>query len=450
MWEMKSEIGNWKSKIRKYKLMNKLIVVAFVIVISLFARGQDINKIITSKEVERIGRILSADEMMGRKTFSPQIDKAADFIAEEFKKNGLRYYTGLTSYLQPFSMIKAKLISAEGNFEGKTLDPKNITAFTTQPGLSINNNSGYEKVNITATENFFGKAFKYIESDKNYLIIVDTAHSANFKIFYDYEKQSFKKNNSVILVLSTVDPSVYQLNILYEVTEPKLANVIGILPGKSKKDEYVIFSAHYDHIGTGKPDTAGDSIYNGANDDAAGTTAVVMLSKYFKKLNNNERTLIFVAFTAEEIGGYGSKYFSKNTDADKVVAMFNIEMIGTESMWGTNSAYITGYEKSDLGKILQSNLTGSKFHFEPDPYPTENLFYRSDNATLAALGVPAHTISTSKMDAEKFYHTREDEIESLDINNMTEIIKAVALSSKSLINGNDTPGRIKSQSIIRY
>lgn len=173
--------------------MNKLIVVAFVIVIPSFAYGQDINKIISSKEVERIARVLSADEMMGRKTFSPQIDKAADFIAEEFKKNGLRYYTGLTSHLQPFSMMKAKLISAEGNFNGTTLDPKNITAFTTQPRLSINNNSGYEKVNITATENFFSKAFKYIESDKSYLIIADTAHSANFKILYDYEKQSFKK-----------------------------------------------------------------------------------------------------------------------------------------------------------------------------------------------------------------------------------------------------------------
>ncbi len=85
-------------------------------------------------------------------------------------------------------------------------------------------------------------------------------------------------------------------------------------------------------------------------------------------------------------------------NADKVMAMFNIEMIGTESKWGRNSAYITGYERSDMGKILQANLADSKFHFEPDPYPKQNLFYRSDNATLAALGVPAHTISTSKME----------------------------------------------------
>jgi Zn-dependent M28 family amino/carboxypeptidase len=122
--------------------------------------------------------------------------------------------------------------------------------------------------------------------------------------------------------------------------------------------------------------------------------------------------------------------------------MFNIEMIGTESKWGINSAYITGYERSDFGKILQANLINSKFHFEPDPYPTQNLFYRSDNATLATLGVPAHTISTSKMDNEPNYHKQSDEIETLDMNNMAEIIKAIAISSKTIVSGKDTPSRV--------
>jgi Zn-dependent M28 family amino/carboxypeptidase len=220
--------------------------------------------------------------------------------------------------------------------------------------------------------------------------------------------------------------------------------VVGVIPGKSKKDEYVVFGCHYDHLGIGKPDAKQDSIYNGANDDAAGVSAVIMLAKYFSELKEkNERTLIFVAFTAEEIGGFGSRYFSKQMNPDKVMAMFNIEMIGTESKWGTNSAYITGYEKSDMGKILQANLADSKFHFEPDPYPKQNLFYRSDNATLAALGVPAHTISTSKMDSEPNYHKQSDEISTLDMNNMAEIIKAIAISSKTIVSGKDTPTRVE-------
>lgn len=218
-------------------------------------------------------------------------------------------------------------------------------------------------------------------------------------------------------------------------------NVIGILPGKSKPEEFVIFSAHYDHLGI--INEGEDKIYNGANDDASGTTAVIALAKYFKELNQNERTIVFVAFTGEEVGGHGSKFFSENIDSKKVIAMFNIEMIGTESKWGKNSAYITGFEKSDFGTILQKNLQGSSFNFNPDPYPQEQLFYRSDNARLAALGVPAHTISTSKMDVEPNYHQTSDEVSTLDLENMTEIIKSIAISSHTIVNGLDTPTRVK-------
>lgn len=187
----------------------------------------------------------------------------------------------------------------------------------------------------------------------------------------------------------------------------------------------------------------GDKVFNGANDDASGTTAVIALAKYFKELNQNERTIIFVAFTGEEVGGYGSKFFSENIDSDKVIAMFNIEMIGTESKWGKNSAYITGFEKSDFGAILQKNLKNSNFNFNPDPYPGQQLFYRSDNARLAALGVPAHTISTSKMDSEPNYHKLSDEVATLDLDNMTEIVKSIAISSQTIVNGQDTPSRVK-------
>jgi Zn-dependent M28 family amino/carboxypeptidase len=216
-----------------------------------------------------------------------------------------------------------------------------------------------------------------------------------------------------------------------------------MIPGKSLPNEFVIFSGHYDHLGiNGKKAVDGDSIYNGANDDAAGTTAMIMLSKYFSQLNSNERTLLFVAFTAEESGGFGAKYFSKQLDPIMVKAMFNLEMIGTESKWGKNSAYITGYEKTDMGEILQRNLSGTGFQFYPDPYTDQNLFYRSDNATLARLGVPAHTISTSKMDNEPNYHKVSDHFETLDMDNMNEIIKAIALSAQTIISGKDTPSRV--------
>lgn len=222
----------------------------------------------------------------------------------------------------------------------------------------------------------------------------------------------------------------------------EMTNVVGVIKGRSKADEFVVFSAHYDHVGIQEQAVAGDSIANGADDDASGTTAVIALAKYFKELNNNERTIIFVTFTAEEIGGFGSKYFTEHIDPAKVIAMFNIEMIGKHSKWGTKSAFITGFERSDFGKILQKNTKGTDFKFEPDPYPEQDLFYRSDNARLAMVGVPAHSLSTDMIDTDPFYHTVDDEVETLDIRNMTDVIKGIAAGSKSIVSGQDTPTRI--------
>jgi hypothetical protein len=421
--------------------------IIFTLLLSCFSIGisfsQNIDKIINAKEVKRIETVLSSDKMEGRETFTPSIDRAGDFIANEFKKSGLQYFDGLKSYKQPFSMQKATLISASGNLNGQSVEPDHIITISTDEDLKFDENSGFTKVVIDSGANFFREAFVLLKENKKYLVLVNNSFANNFNRLKRFNRESFETKAPVVFVLTNENPSNYNFEIKNAITSSFLSNVIGVLPGKSKKDEYVIFSAHYDHLGIGKPDSTGDSIYNGANDDAAGTTAVILLAKYFRKLNNNERTLIFVTFTAEEIGGFGSQYFSKQIDPEKTVAMFNIEMIGTDSKWGNNSAYITGYEKSDFGKILQSNLEGSNFHFEPDPYPKQNLFFRSDNATLAALGVPAHTISTSKMDNEPNYHKQSDEISTLDLKNMAEIIKAIAISSKTIVNGKDTPTRVE-------
>ncbi|MBP4142823.1 M20/M25/M40 family metallo-hydrolase [Flavobacterium sp. P4023] len=293
---------------------------------------------------------------------------------------------------------------------------------------------------------FLVQAQKKVVIDKKEVIRIETelasdkmegraTFSAGIELASAFIENEFKKIN-----LSYYD-NLTNYRQEFDVKGKPANNVIGVLPGKSKPEEFVIFSAHYDHLGMEKEGE--DKIYNGANDDASGTTAVIALAKYFKDLGQNERTIIFVAFTGEEMGGFGSKFFSAKMDPAKVVAMFNIEMIGTESKWGKNSAYITGFEKTDFGTILQNNLKGTSFNFYQDPYPTEQLFYRSDNARLAAQGVPAHTISTSKMDVEANYHKLSDEVATLDLDNMTKIIEAIAISSQSIITGKDTPTRVK-------
>jgi Zn-dependent M28 family amino/carboxypeptidase len=249
-----------------------------------------------------------------------------------------------------------------------------------------------------------------------------------------------------VFVIGDYSADSYSIRASQRKEPVKMNNVVGMLRGKTTPDEFVIFSAHYDHIGILKP-VEGDSIANGADDDASGTTAVIELARYFKKVKNNSRTLLFVAFTAEEIGGFGSRYFSEQLNPDKVVAMFNIEMIGKPSKFGRNAAFMSGFERSDFGEILQKNLKGTPFQIHPDPYPEQNLFYRSDNATLARLGVPAHSISTDQIDIDKLYHSVGDEVESIDIQNLVSTIQAIALSSKTIVNGTDTPKRIDKSAV---
>jgi Zn-dependent M28 family amino/carboxypeptidase len=420
--------------------MRKIVLTGLSTLVISFLFAQDIDKLINVKDVERIERVLSADEMKGRRPFTPEIEKAAGFIASEFKAAGLKPLGEANSFLQEFTIVRPKLVELKAKLNGADVDPKSVIVITAEPELKITEESGYIMGNIRSDGNLSREASAFIRSGRNMIIMVDTAHAAGFGRVM--RRTMFKGSSSVVFILGKAPPAKYKIEVKHEVTEQKLSNVVGILPGKSKKNEFVIFSAHYDHIGTGKP-VENDSIYNGANDDAAGTTAVMMLAKYFAANPNNERTLVFAAFTAEEMGGFGSQYFSGKFDPEAVKAMFNIEMIGTESKWGKNSAYITGFELTDMGSILQKNLKGTEFSFNPDPYPSERLFYRSDNATLARLGVPAHTISTSKMDGEPHYHKLTDHIETLDLNNMTMIIRSIAVSAKTIISGKDTPSRVK-------
>ncbi|MEO5681899.1 MAG: M20/M25/M40 family metallo-hydrolase [Chitinophagaceae bacterium] len=422
--------------------MKKILVSGLLTTITFLSFAQNIDGIINAKEVERIEKTLSSDDMQGRKTFSAGIDKAADFIAAEFKAAGLQTWNNSGNYRQEFTVVTPKFISASAVLDGTPVDKRSVIVISTQPEVKINETTGFEKVSIKAGANLFQEASKYVQSGKNYLVLVDTSFTKNFLRMTGFKRNLFKSTASTVFILTVTDPVKYEVEASHEIIESKLANVVGVLPGKTRATEFVVFSGHYDHLGIGKPEN-GDSIYNGANDDAAGTTAVIMLAKYFKALGNNERTIVFAAFTAEEVGGFGSQYFSKQfADPAKVMAMFNIEMIGTDSKWGNNSAYITGYEKTDMGKILEKNLEGTPFKFYADPYPDQQLFYRSDNATLARLGVPAHTISTSKMDSEPNYHKASDEIGTLDMANMAMVIKAIAISSKTIVSGKDSPSRV--------
>lgn len=432
--------------------MKKTLYTFLLLFVTAIASAQNIDKIITKTYVDHLIKTLSSDDMQGRGTFTPGIDKAATFIENEFKQIGLSPLNGSSGFRQTFYKYQLKPSLAKVSIDGQQITDENILVVSNNSQtLTFDQNNSDGWVKLDPEKDFVSQFRTLARAGKKQIVLVDIKFIDAFKrlkamptrtTMVDQKDLTPAKSAAMIFVLDkdTIAQN-FKVELKNEVVKMPLFNVAGVIPGKSKAKELVIFSGHYDHMGLVKP-KEGDSIMNGADDDASGTSAMIALAKYYKKVNNNERTLIFVAFTAEEIGGFGARYFSQQLNPDEVVAMFNIEMIGKDSKFGKNTAFITGYEKSDFGQILQKNLAGTEFTFHPDPYPAQNLFYRSDNATLAALGVPAHTISTDQIDTDKFYHTVKDEYQTLDVANILSTIKAIAKSAVSIVKGIDTPTRI--------
>ena len=406
---------------------------------------------ISGATVTRVIQTLAADDMQGRGTGQPGGLKAAQFLAAEFKRIGLKPLPGRPDFEQTLTVYQGLTSPVSAIISGQTMAPLQAMAISGEPTLRwTSEDAQLPAVVVIGPEPAERrKLFSYLRPTANTLVFVDTAQVKAFRQLAGYVAKGTTsaeppKPFSTVFVLGPKPAALTYRISASSVLEPvQLRNVVGMLPGRDPKraKENVVFSGHYDHLGYLKP-VAGDSIANGADDDASGTTAVVALAEYFRKKNDNARPLIFVAFAAEEVGGFGSQFFSKQLDPQQVAAMFNIEMIGKEAKFGPNTAFVTGYERSDFGKLLQANLAGSKFRFEPDPYPEQNLFYRSDNATLARLGVPAHTISTDQIPMDGLYHSVDDEVESLNLSNMTAVIQAIAQSASGIVAGRQTPSRI--------
>ncbi|HEY4651384.1 MAG TPA: M20/M25/M40 family metallo-hydrolase [Pontibacter sp.] len=403
-------------------------------------------KPITQEKATRLVKTLSADDMMGRASFTPGAEKAAEFIAAEFQKSKLKPLPGKDSFKQTFTLYRITPKTFEVKINGETIAAEHVFASTPHKTLQWEANNSHSIIvvgeNDDAREGLTGAN----RMQKDVLVLVHPKHASTFANYQRYLRrgnmvQEAGKGSSKVFVLTDkAQPQSYAVQVESNVEELQLTNLVGMIEGK-RKDEFVVFSGHYDHIGIQKS-VAGDSIANGADDDASGTAAMMLLADFYKKQPKPERTLLFVAFAAEEIGGYGSRYFSEQLNPDQIVAMFNIEMVGKPSKFGPNSAYLTGFDKSDLGALMQKRLKGTNYSIHPDPYPQQNLFYRSDNATLARLGVPAHTISSVQIDQDKTYHTVKDEFEMLDMAHLTSMIKGIALGSYDVVFGKATPTRV--------
>ncbi|HVH40128.1 MAG TPA: M20/M25/M40 family metallo-hydrolase [Gemmatimonadaceae bacterium] len=214
------------------------------------------------------------------------------------------------------------------------------------------------------------------------------------------------------------------------------ANVVGMLRGSDPalRDEYVIVGAHYDHVGM-NPAAAvdGDSIFNGADDDASGVVAMLESARQLKEGGAPRRSVIFVAFTGEENGMTGTRHYiaSPARPLAQTIADIQIEMIGRPDSLagGAGKGWLTGYERSTMGEML----VAAGVPVIADPRPAQNFFSRSDNFPFAKLGIPAHTISS--FGGHTDYHRPSDETETIDFAHMSAVINATARAVRVIADG---------------
>jgi hypothetical protein len=211
-------------------------------------------------------------------------------------------------------------------------------------------------------------------------------------------------------------------------------NVVGILPGSDSvlRDEAVIVGAHYDHLGVGTP-VAGDSIYNGADDDGSGVIATLAIARALAAGQAPKRTLVFLLTTGEEKGLLGTRWYVAHpvVPLAQTVADLQIEMVGRPDplVGGIGVSWLTGYERSTMGDIIKK----AGLPIAPDPRPMERFFERSDNIAFALQGIPAHTLSSYSMHAD--YHTPADDVTRIEFRHMARVVDAAARLTRLLANG---------------
>ncbi len=225
----------------------------------------------------------------------------------------------------------------------------------------------------------------------------------------------------------------------------KSVNVAGWIEGTEAPDEYVILTAHYDHVGVGKQGggayTEQDSIFNGARDNAFGTTALLSAAKSLA-LKRPERSVIILAVTGEELGLLGSRYYADNPLAplDKTIANLNTDGAGYNA---TDRVTIFGLGRTGMDNQIEGGASAFNLEVADDPAPEQGLFDRSDNVSFAAKGIPAPTVSPGftafNEDIMKYYHQVADNPDTIDYDYLLRFCKAYSHMARLVADMEEKP-----------
>ena len=430
---------------------------------------------ITEGRVTATISFLASDELAGRATGSPEFNIAARYVASRFRGAGLDgsladgdFFHVTMKQLVKTPSAPVKLINSESqpiahlgllaagtevfSYSGsvKRIDLANELPTSGLDGIVAGKMTGNARgprvlsqvVRMTSTLKDAGaKALLLgVEADSE---LIGLARDSQEKPRSESPRSRFAI--PVLLVPEdTLSETSIQLAIPAAIiSESPMRNVIGLLQGTDPElsKEAILFSAHLDHLGSKPSD--GDGIFNGADDDASGVTGVLMLADAFAKMPRPKRSLLFMTFWGEESGLLGSKQFAETPawPLDKIRANVNIEMIGRPEPGARNKIWMTGWQESDLGVLM--NKASLPFGVEIFNHPKHSamLYRSSDNWSFAQKGVIAHSFSAGSLHSD--YHQPDDEWDRLEIPHMTRVIQGLFVATLPMAYGEATPNKTK-------
>jgi hypothetical protein len=412
---------------------------------------------ITVERVRETVTWLAADERAGRETGSPELVAAGEWIAERFAKAGLQQVAE-GSWFHEFPLTGWRLDSRALQLElVRRIDDKSET-FTfvadddvRQLSVADTLTGDAEPCTVARLDDPAMQRMMSADSARR-LVVCEVAAddprwlgSAGAHRVLTNKRQASRPLLLVrhgLLPPAPADGKAATWTAKWSAGEPEKVeipqyNVLGVLRGAAKKDEFVVVSAHYDHIGIGA-EVDGDRINNGADDNATGTTAVLLLAEALAKEPPLARSVLFVCFTGEERGLLGSKAFCARPPVplEQIVVNVNFEMLGRPEPGNEGKAWITGAELSDFATIAGDALR--RGGIQPmDFAQAGRLFTASDNWAFAQKGVVAHSISAGSLHPD--YHGRNDEVDRLDVPHMTNVIRGLVEVVRDFANRAERP-----------
>lgn len=425
----------------------KVFLFISVSLLSVVAKTQQaLPEVITAERARAHLGFLAADSLHGRGNGTWKLHQAARYIADEFAAAGLKPLPGEHSWFLPFSLYGQNKLPPPVlvRWNGKTLDEKEFQWIGKEP-IPENTLLLHDFTVIHHDSAFSEKTVQQNWPGTGNLVLWTTIPQADKKRHFPRKllPRNGGQDRNILLVYCREAPESLQATPNNDFIEYVGLNVAGYLPGKRLPKEKLLVGAHYDHEGSKGPKR--DPIMNGANDNASGTTAMLLLARYFGQSPAPERSLVFMAFSGEEMGLLGSTYQAQKMNSKEIVAMVNLEMLGIPQ-YGAKTVFITGSGHSGLPALLSESLSKHDIKIVPEP-SGQGLFFRSDNLGFAELGVPAHTIMASD-DTDPCYHKPCDDTGRVDFDNLKELTRGIAGAIEFLSNRQEKPKRIRPASMI--